>query len=79
MNAEQKKYLMAVIPVEKIEEVQKMVPGLAGPTIMNIAGHPDKVAIHVVIGKNEIYDAVNDIKKLGGEGVLTLNIDGLVD
>ncbi|MBQ2762980.1 MAG: ATP phosphoribosyltransferase [Candidatus Methanomethylophilaceae archaeon] len=79
MNAEQKKYLMAVIPVEKIEEVQKMFPGLAGPTIMNIAGHPDKVAIHVVIGKNEIYDAVNDIKKLGGEGVLTLNIDGLVD
>jgi len=70
---------MAVIPVEKSEEIQQIFAGFAGATIMNIAGHPDKVAIHVVIGKNEIYDAVNDIKKLGGEGVLTLNIDGLVD
>lgn len=79
MNAEEKKYLMAVVPSDKLGEVQKMFPGLAGPTIMNIAGYPDKLAIHVVIDKNDIYDAVNNLKGLGGEGIITLNIDGLVN
>ncbi len=78
MNAESKKYLMADIPKERLKEVQALFPGLAGPTVMNIAGRDDLVAIHVVIDGKDIYDAVNSLQKLGGKGILTLPIDRLV-
>ena len=78
MTAESKKYLMADIPKDKLKQVQSMFPGLAGPTVMNIAGRDDMVAIHVVIDNKDIYDAVNSLQKLGGKGILTLPIDRLV-
>ncbi len=78
MNAETKKYLMADVPVSKLPEIQSILPGLAGPTVMNIAGNDQMVAIHVVIDSTEIYDAVNNIQRLGGKGILTLPIDRLV-
>ena len=78
MTAESKKYLMADIPKDKLSKVQSMFPGLAGPTVMNIAGRDDMVAIHVVIDNKDIYDAVNALQKLGGKGILTLPIDRLV-
>ena len=78
MTAESKKYLMADITKDKLKTVQSMFPGLAGPTVMNIAGRDDMVAIHVVIDNKDIYDAVNSLQKLGGKGILTLPIDRLV-
>ena len=78
MTAESKKYLMADIPKKQLEKVQSMFPGLAGSTVMNIAGRDDMVAIHVVIDNKDIYDAVNALQKLGGKGILTLPIDRLV-
>lgn len=78
MNAETKKYLMADIPRSKLKDIEAMFPGLAGPTVMNIAGRDDMVAIHVVIDACDIYDAVNSLQRLGGKGILTLPIDRLV-
>lgn len=78
MNAESKKYLMADIPKNKLKDVESLFPGLAGPTVMNISGRDDMVAIHVVIDAKDIYDAVNSLQKLGGSGILTLPIDRLV-
>ncbi len=76
--AEKKKYLMADIMVDTLPDVERMFPGMAGPTVMNIAGREDMVAIHVVIDKSEVYDAVNSLKAMGAKGILTLPIDRLV-
>jgi len=76
--AEKKKYLMADIPTEKLKDIEKMFPGMAGPTVMSLAGRDDMVAIHVVIDKSQVYDAVNILKAMGAKGILTLPIDRLV-
>jgi len=76
--AETKKYLMADVPKKKLSDIQKMFPGVAGPTIMNIAGCDDMVAMHVVIDKKDVYDSVNTLKKMGAKGILTLPIERLV-
>lgn len=76
--AEKKKYLMADIPVERLKDVETMFPGMAGPTVMSLAGRDDMVAIHVVIDKSQVYDAVNSLKAMGAKGILTLPIDRLV-
>jgi ATP phosphoribosyltransferase len=76
--AEHKKYLMADVPKAKLAEIQKLFPGVAGPTVMNIAGRDDMVAMHVVIEKKDVYDSVNTLQKMGAKGILTLPIDRLV-
>jgi len=76
--AESKMYLMADIPKTSLNTVEVMFPGVAGPTVMNIAGRDDMVAIQVVINKTDVYDSVNELRRLGGKGILTLPIDRLV-
>lgn len=76
--AESRKYLMADVPKDSLKKVQELFPGMAGPTVMNIAGREDMVAIHVVIDKKDVYSSVNELKRLGGKGILTLPIDRLV-
>ncbi|MDR2866543.1 MAG: ATP phosphoribosyltransferase [Methanomassiliicoccaceae archaeon] len=76
--AENKTYLMADVPKRKLTKIQELFPGVAGPTVMNIAGNDDMVAMHVVIDKKDVYDSVNTLKKMGAKGILTLPIDRLV-
>ena len=78
IDAENKKYLMADVPTSKLDEITKLFPGVAGPTVMNINGRTDMVAIHVVIAKNEVYESVNTLQKMGAKGILILPIDRLV-
>jgi ATP phosphoribosyltransferase len=79
MAAEDRKYLMADIPKDKLKQVEKVLPGIGGPTVLNIAGNDDMVAVHAVIHSKDVYKAVNDLKRLGAKGILTLSIDRLVE
>jgi len=79
MAAEDRKYLMADVPVGVVDKVEKLLPGIGGPTILNIAGNKDMVAVHVVVRSEDLYKAVNDLKRLGAKGILTLSIDRLVE
>jgi len=79
MAAEDRKYLMADVPKNKLEQVEKLLPGIGGPTVLNIAGNDKMVAVHVVIRSKDVYKAVNDLKRLGAKGILTLSIDRLVE
>ncbi len=78
IDAENKKYLMADVPVSKLPEIDRLFPGVAGPTVMNISGRSDMVAIHVVIDSKSVFDSVNELQKLGAKGILTLPIERLV-
>lgn len=78
ITAETKKYLMADVPSGELDQITKMFPGLEGPTVMNISGRDDMVAIHVVVDEKEVYESVNKLKKLGAKGILILPIDRLV-
>jgi ATP phosphoribosyltransferase len=73
-----KRYLLADLPRKALKEVQTFLPGVAGPTVVDIAGHPDLVAIQVVVDEADIYDAVHRLKQLGGRGILVVPIDRMV-
>jgi len=77
-NAANRKYLMADVPTKSLDAVRKYFPGIAGPTVMNIAGRDDVVAVHVVIDKDKAYDAITRLKKLGATGILIVPIDRMV-
>ncbi len=78
MDAEGRKYLMANVPTDKISEVEEFLPGIGGPTVLNISGNKDVVAVHAVIAESLLYDAINNLRKIGATGILTLSMDRLV-
>ena len=73
-----KRYLLADLPRKALKEVKGFLPGVAGPTVVDIAGKPDLVAIQVVVDEAEIYDAVHRLRQLGGRGILVVPIDRMV-
>lgn len=79
IDAEGRKYLMANVPVDKIAEVESFLPGIGGPTVLNISGNTEFVAVHVVVADSQLYDAINDLRKIGATGILTLSMDRLVE
>jgi ATP phosphoribosyltransferase len=78
IDAEGKRYLMADVTVASLDEIRRFLPGIAGPTVMNIVGRSDVVAIHVVVDKSKIYESVNKLKRLGATGILIVPIDRMV-
>jgi ATP phosphoribosyltransferase len=76
--AEGKRYVMMNAPREKLDEVREVIPGLGGPTVMDIAGGDD-VAVHVVVDERDVFEVVNDLKSVGASGILVTEIERLVE
>ena len=74
-----KKYLMVHIPKDKIEDVKKFLPGLSSPTVIPMHNDETKVVIHVTVDEDKIYDAIDNLKSIGGEGILILNVEQMVE
>ncbi len=73
-----KRYLMADVPRAALGEIRQFLPGVAGPTVVEIAGDPDTVAIQVIVDGAEIFDAVHRLRQLGGRGIIVVAIDRMV-
>lgn len=78
ISAEGKKYLMADVPVSKLAEVERIVPGIGGPTIIPI-GDTGFAAVQVVVSADDVFRAVAELEKIGAKGILTMPIERLVE
>jgi len=77
--AENRKYLMADVPKDRLNDVEKIIPGIGGPTVLEIAGNPKMVAVQAVIPSSDTYKIINALKKIGAKGILTVAFDRLVE
>ena len=78
MDAREKKYLMAHVPKAAVEEIRSFLPGLSSPTIMTLAGDDEHVVMHVVVDADKVFDSIDRLKKLGGQGILIMTVDQMV-
>lgn len=78
LRAEQKRYLMANVPRSRIDEVREVLPGISGPTIIEIQNGGSWVAAHAVVDASSLYQTINELKRLGAEGVLVTRIERLM-
>lgn len=79
MDADGRKYIMADVQKSRLDEVEKIIPGIGGPTVVNIAGSDDWVAVQAVISGEDSYRVVSDLKRIGAKGILTMPIERLVE
>ncbi len=78
MNASRKRYLMANVPKASLPNLKTLLPGVAGPTVMNIIGRDDVVAIHAVTNEDEINGVITMLKSVGATGILVMPIERMV-
>ncbi|MFD1598507.1 ATP phosphoribosyltransferase [Halobellus rarus] len=78
LAAENKRYVMMNVPRERLDDVREVIPGLGGPTVMDVAGD-DTVAVHVVVDERDVFEVVNDLKAVGASGILVTEIERLVE
>jgi ATP phosphoribosyltransferase len=78
VKARGKRYLMANVPKARLDEVRRILPGISGPTIMDILSHPELVAAHAVVDEGALFEIVNRLKSVGATGILVLPIERLV-
>ncbi len=78
LSADGKRYLMMNVPRTELEAVREALPGLGGPTVMDIAGD-DLVAVHVVVDEREVFETVSEVKRLGASGILVTEIERLIE
>ncbi len=78
IDARQKKYLMAHVPKSSMEEIRKFLPGLSSPTVMTLSGDDEHVVMHVVVDEDKVFDSIDKLKKLGGQGILIMTVDQMV-
>jgi ATP phosphoribosyltransferase len=78
LDAETHRYLMANVPVSKLPEIRSFLPGISGPTIMNLAGRDDMVALHVVVKVEEVDQVIARLKEADSTGILVVSIDRMV-
>ena len=77
LAARGKRYLMANVPRHVLPNVREVLPGLNGPTVVDVQGG-DFVAVHAVVPAKSIYRTIAALKALGCEGILVTRIERLM-
>ncbi|THE65447.1 ATP phosphoribosyltransferase [Salinadaptatus halalkaliphilus] len=84
VQAEGKRYLMMNVPEDRLEDVRDVIPGMGGPTVMDIADEEGTdasgtVAVHVVVDERAVFETITEVKQAGASDILVTEIERLVE
>lgn len=77
IRARDKRYLMANVPRDTLAAVSRVLPGISGPTVVDVIDS-GMVAAHAVVDAADVYRAIADLKELGATGILVTKIERLM-
>ena len=72
-----RKYLMMNAPANHLPELEALLPALESPTIIPLA-HEGMVAVHTVVGADDVWGLLPRLKAAGASGILVLPIEKIV-
>jgi ATP phosphoribosyltransferase len=78
LRARGRRYLMANVPRAKLDAVREVLPGISGPTVIELYGGGPLVAVHAVVAEASLYRTVAALRALGGVGILVTRIERLL-
>ena len=67
-------YLMMNVPRPCLEGVKGILPGLSGPTVMEVASREDMVAVHAVVAEERVYQLIHLPQQAGAPDHLVMAI-----
>jgi len=81
LAADGRRYLMMNAPKARLDEVKDVIPGLGGPTVMNVEADENgngMVAVHAVVDERDVFEVIAELKNVGASGILVTEIERLV-
>ncbi|MBI1393884.1 MAG: ATP phosphoribosyltransferase [Alphaproteobacteria bacterium] len=72
------KYVMLNAPRSAVDAIIELLPGADSPTILELAGRPDVVAIHAVCGEQVFWSTLEKLKALGATAILVAPIEKMM-
>ncbi len=79
LQARESKYIMLHAPKAKLKEISALLPGAENPTIMDLAGDTNHVAMHVVSTESLFWETMEKLKALGASSILVLPIEKMME
>ena len=72
-----KKYMLMNIPEDAIDKAIDILPAMRSPTIMPLAAK-GWCSLHSVVDKENLWTKVHQLKEIGAEGILILNVEKII-
>lgn len=72
-----KKYLLMNLPEESLEEAVKILPAMRSPTVLPLASK-GWCSLHSVVDESSLWDKVRQLKAIGAEGILVIDVDKII-
>jgi len=73
LQARDKMYVMMNAPVDAVEKIKALVPGMKSPTVVPLANR-NLVAVHSVVSESVIWDVMEKLKAAGASDIIVVPI-----
>ncbi len=71
------KYILLNAPEHKLDDIIAILPGIKSPTVLPLA-EAGWSSVHSVIGENDFWEIIAQLKHLGAQGILVTSIEKIV-
>jgi ATP phosphoribosyltransferase len=78
LQAEESKYVMLHAPRESLEQITELLPGAEHPSLMDLEGTPDRVAVHAVCREGLFWEHLEALKAAGASAILVLPVEKML-
>ena len=79
LTAKESKYIMMNAPRNKLKEITALLPGAENPSIIELEGDSERVALHVVSREKLFWETMESLKELGASSILVVPIEKMLD
>lgn len=76
-QSSENKYILLNAPNDKLNEIIHLLPGIKSPTVLPLA-QEGWSSIHTVIKEDTFWEIIEQLKALGAEGILVLEIEKMI-
>lgn len=77
VNSRGYKYVLMNVPTKFVDKAVKILPGMRSPTVLPLAAE-GWCSLHAVISENELWEKVEQLKAIGAEGILVLDLENII-
>ena len=76
--AAESKYVMLHAPRDAVDEITRLLPGAENPSLMNLEGDSERVAIHAVCREAVFWEHLEALKGAGASAILVLPVEKML-
>ncbi|MGA9573343.1 MAG: ATP phosphoribosyltransferase [Lysobacterales bacterium] len=78
LQAAECKYVMLHAPRGALERITRILPGAEKPSLMNLEGDRDRVAVHAVCRETVFWEHLEALKEAGASAILVLPVEKML-